>query len=178
MTDTHQDHLKFIFITCAVEEAFFNPVKKGMQDAAEMMGVKADFIGTEDVDLTEQAGMVTKAVADGYHGIALNIIDPEAFNGVVEEAMAKGVPVVAFNVDGTYGKGPHLSSITQDLYEAGRTLGKKAANVLPENVKILMTIHSKGISALEDRLRGIQEVLKEAKNATWKVVVTLSLIHI
>jgi simple sugar transport system substrate-binding protein len=172
MATTHHKKLRFIFITCAVGEAFFRPVKQGMADAARMMGVECDFIGTEDVDLKAQAGMVTQAVTDGYDGIALNIIDPEVFNGVVADAIAKGLPVVAFNVDGTYGKGPHLSSINQNLYAAGRTVGKQAASALPDNVKVLLTVHSEGISALEDRLRGIQDILKTERNATWKVVVT------
>jgi len=164
--------LKFVFISCAVNEAFYDPVKKGMRDAARLMGVSCTFIGTEDVDLEAQAGMVAAAVADGCDGIALNIIDAEAFNGVVADAMARGVPVVAFNVDGTYGKGPHLSSVNQNLYEAGRTVGARAAADLPRNPGILMTVHSEGISALEDRLRGMQEVLKKERGASWEILVT------
>jgi simple sugar transport system substrate-binding protein len=172
MQKSQKEKLRFVFITCAVGEAFYTPVKKGMMDAAELMGVTSDFIGTEDVDLKVQAGMVTRAVADGYHGIALNIIDAEAFIHVIADAMTKRVPVVAFNVDATYGKGPHLSAINQNLYEAGRTVGRNAARVLPAHVKALMTVHSEGISALEDRLRGIQDVLKEERHASWKVIVT------
>jgi simple sugar transport system substrate-binding protein len=166
------DKLKFVFISCAVNEAFYDPVKKGMRDAAGLMDVSCEFIGTEDVDLKAQAEMVTRAVAEGCDGIALNVIDAQAFNGVVADAMAKGVPVVAFNVDGTYGKGPHLSSINQNLYEAGRTVGTRAAAALPENATILMTVHSEGISALEDRLRGMRDVLKKEINAAWETVVT------
>lgn len=164
--------MKFIFITCSVGEAFFNPVKKGMKDAADLMGVACDFTGTEDVDLEAQADMVRKAVAEGYDGIALNIIHAEAFNAVMAEALAAGVPVVGFNVDGTHGKGPHLSAVHQDLYQAGRTVGGLAAAALPDNVKVLMTVHSEGISALEDRLRGMQEVLREKRQARWKILVT------
>jgi simple sugar transport system substrate-binding protein len=169
---TPSGRLRFLFISCAVDEAFYDPVKKGVRDAAALMDVSAEFVGTEDVDLNAQAAMVAKAVADGYDGIALNVIDAKAFNGVVADAMAAGVPVVAFNVDGTYGRGPHLSSINQNLYEAGRTAGARAAAGLPDRVRVLMTVHSEGISALEDRLRGLQDVLKERKAATWEILVT------
>jgi simple sugar transport system substrate-binding protein len=164
--------MKFIFITCAAGEAFFNPVKKGMNDAAALMGVTCDFTGTEDVDIEAQAEMVRQAVADRYDGIALSVIHAEAFNNVISEALAVGVPVVAFNTDGTYGKGPHLGAVHQDLFQAGRTLGMRVAEILPSNVKVLMTVHSEGISALEDRLRGIQEVLWEKRKASWKCLVT------
>lgn len=164
--------LRFLFITCSVGEDFFRPVQTGMRDAAALLGVDCEFIGTEDVDLAAQVGMVRKAVADGYDGLALNIIHPTAFNPAVAEARQAGIPVVAFNVDATYGRGPQLSAIHQDLHKAGRSVGERAAAALPDGVKVLMTVHSEGISALADRLRGIQEVLREKRNARWTVIVT------
>ena len=164
--------LKLRFITCAVDEAFFNTIKQGMRDAADMMGVEAEFTGVEGVDLEAQADMVREAVAAGCDGIALNIIHATAFDEVMREALDKGVPVVAFNVDGTYGNGPHLSSVNQDLYGAGRTLGERAAEYLTDGAKVLITMHDEGISALEDRARGIQEVIAETRQATWDTVVT------
>jgi simple sugar transport system substrate-binding protein len=163
--------LRFVFITTCAAEDFFKPVQKGMRDAAARMGVECTFTGTPEVDIKAQAEMVRKAVAERYDGIALNIIDPVAFDDVVREAMSKGVPVVAFNVDDNKTPNARLSGVCQDLYKAGRIVGEKAAVFIPDNSRILMTVHSDGISALEDRLRGEQDVLK-AKGVTWKRVVT------
>ncbi len=163
--------LRFIFITTCVGEDFFKPVKKGMNDAAGLMNVECDFVGTEEVDLEAQAQMVRKAVADGYDGVALNIIDATAFDEVVREAIDSGVPVVAFNVDDNKTDNRRLSAVCQDLYEAGRTLGKNIEALIRPDSKVLMTVHSDGISALEDRLRGIQNVI-EKKSVTWKVITT------
>ena len=147
------------------------PVKKGMHDAAKMMDVDCDFIGTKDVDLPEQAKMVRQAVADGYDGIAVNLIDPEAFDDVVADAIAKGVPVVGFNVDDNSTPNARLASVNQRLYEAGRKVGEHALPDIPAGAHVLMTKHDDGVSALEDRLRGIQDVLKK-KNITWTTVIT------
>lgn len=166
-----QERLRFIFITTCVEEDFFKPVQRGMREAAEMMDVECTFTGTKGVDLQSQASMVRKAVADGYDGVALNIIDPVAFDGVVREAIDNGVPVVSFNIDDNNTPNARLSAVCQNFYEAGRTLGREAAKFIPDNSKILMTIHSEGISALNDRLRGAQDVLME-KGIMWKVVVS------
>jgi simple sugar transport system substrate-binding protein len=163
--------LRFAFITCAVDARFFEPVRKGMNDAARMMGVECDFLGTEGVDVAAQAAMVRQAVAYGYDGIALNIIDPEAFDDVVRETIAKGVPVVAFNVDDHATPNARLSSVNQRLYEAGQTLAERLLPLVPENAHILMTMHDEGVSALEDRLRGEQMILKK-KNVRWTVLVT------
>jgi simple sugar transport system substrate-binding protein len=163
--------LRFAFITTCVDEDFFNPVKKGVRDAAVQMNVQCTFTGTPEVDLKAQAEMVRKALADRYDGIALNIIDPVAFDEVVREAVGKGVPVVAFNVDDNRTPNARLSAVCQDLYKAGRIVGENAAAFVPDNSTILMTVHSDGISALEDRLRGEQDVLK-TRGVTWKRVVT------
>jgi len=163
--------LRLIFITCAVHQKFFTPLKKGMHDAAEMMGVECTFTGTPGVDTRVQAEMVRKAVADGYDGIALNIIDPAAFDEVIEEAVSQGIPVVAFNVDDHATPNARLSAVCQQLYQAGVTCGRHAAAWIPDNSHILMTQHDRGVSALDDRLRGEQDALRE-KGVRWTVVTT------
>ncbi|NLT78623.1 MAG: substrate-binding domain-containing protein [Planctomycetes bacterium] len=163
--------LRLAFITCAVDAKFFEPVKKGMRDASEMMGVQADFLGTEGVDIPAQVEMVRQAIKAGYHGIALNIIDPEAFDDVIQEAIDGGVPVVAFNVDDHASPNARLSSVNQRLYEAGRSLASELLPEIPKNTHVLMTMHDEGVSALEDRLRGLQDVLG-AKGVRWTVIVT------
>ena len=163
--------LRFVFITTCRDEAFFGPVKKGMEDAAKAMGVECKFTGTEGVDLKAQAAMVRQAVADGYDGIALNLIDPEAFDEVVQEAIDRGVPVVAFNVDDHRTPNARLSAVVQRFDHAGETLGRRAAAFVPKASHVLMTLHDEGISALEERLASAQAVLAK-KNVTWTVVVT------
>jgi len=167
----NQKPLRFIFITTCVGEDFFKPVKKGMNDAAGLMNVECDFVGTEEVDTESQAQMVRKAVADGYDGIALNIIHPTAFDEVVREAIAGGVAVVAFNVDDAKTNNSRLSAVCQNLYQAGRTLGENASRFISKGSEILITVHSEGISALEDRMGGMQDVLKK-KSVTWQVIAT------
>jgi simple sugar transport system substrate-binding protein len=163
--------LRLAFITCAVNSKFFEPVKKGVSDAAEMMGVSCDFLGTEGIDVETQAEMVRQAVADGYDGIALNLIDPVAFDAVTQEAIDAGIPVVGFNVDDHATPNARLSSVNQQLYEAGRRLAEHVAPFIPSGSHVLMTMHDEGVSALEDRLRGQQDVLK-AKGVTWTTIVT------
>ena len=127
--------LRFIFIAPVIHEEFFLPVRKGMADAAKMMGVEAVFTGTEGVDAKAQATMVTKAVEDGYDGIAVDIIDPVAFDEAVKSALDKGMPVVAFNTDDSNSPNARLSTVSQNLYQAGRTVGAEALKFIPPNSK-------------------------------------------
>ncbi|MFC1635433.1 substrate-binding domain-containing protein [Planctomycetota bacterium] len=163
--------LRLAFITCAEDAKFFEPVKKGMNDAARIMGVECDFLGTKGVDVKAQVELVRLAVANGYDGIALNIIDPRAFDEVVRKAIEEGVPVVAFNVDDHLTPNARLSSVNQKLFEAGEALAGHLLPHIPNNAHILMTMHDEGVSALEDRLRGEQMILMK-KNVRWTVLVT------
>lgn len=152
--------LRFAFVTTCKDEAFFNPVKKGIADAARMMNAKCEWMGTEEVDLPAQARMVEEAINAGYDGIAVDMIDPEAFNGVAALAAQKGIPLVSFNTDAPNAR---LSTVAQNLYEAGVTAGKAASGSIKPGSRVLITKHSAGVSALDDRARGIQDALKEKK---------------
>lgn len=163
--------LKLVFITTCVDEDFFKPVIKGMNDAAQLMNVECSFIGTKEVDVNEQAKMVTEAIKNGADGIALNIIDPVAFDKVVEKSIKNGVPVVAFNVDDNKTPNARLSRVCQNLFVAGEELGKKVADQIPAGSTLLVTMHSEGISALEDRRDGIKKAL-EHKNIKWVETIT------
>lgn len=166
--------LNFVFITCLVDEQFFMPVKKGMSDAARMLDVDCRFTGTKGVDVPAQAELVRQAIRDRVDGIALNIIDPIGFDSVIEEAALAGIPLVAFNIDDPSSPNKRLSSVNQQLYHAGKTLGQKAAGFIPDGSEILMTMHDEGVSALEDRLRGAQDGLVEAGKTgiSWRIVIT------
>ncbi len=163
--------LRLAFITCAVDQKFFDPVKQGMRDAAAAMNVECDFLGTPGVDVPAQIKMVRQAVADGYDGIALNIIDAEAFDEVVAETIAKGVPVVSFNVDDHATPNARLASVSQQFEAAGKKLAALALPEIPQGAHILMTKHDEGVSALDERSRGIQEGLK-SRGVTWTTVIT------
>lgn len=177
-TPTESEKLKFIFITCIVDEVFFEPLKKGMEDAARSMDVECTFTGTPGVDIVAQAEMVRQAIRDGYDGIALNIIDPEGFDEVTKEAAEAGIPLVAFNIDDHATPNARLSSVSQSFYEAGMNMGIEAAKFIPDGSEILMCMHDEGVSALDDRLLGAQDGLKEAglENIKWKVLITGSLV--
>ena len=109
--------LRLIFIAPVIHEDFFLPVQKGMRDAAKVMGVSATFTGTEGIDTKAQAAMIARAVKDGYDGIAVDIIDTADFDKPIAEAIAAGVPVVAFNTDDTT-QNARLSTVSQNLYRA------------------------------------------------------------
>lgn len=166
-----QKKLKLAFVTCFVDQAFFVPVKKGMNDAARLMDVDCDFLGTPGVDFSGQAEIARQALADGYDGLAFNLIDNKAFDPIVAEAAKQGVPVIAFNVDDSTTENARLAAVSQKFYEAGQSLAKHVISDIPKDSHILMTKHDENVSALEERLQGMQDVLKE-KGIRWTTITT------
>ncbi|MDR0835467.1 MAG: substrate-binding domain-containing protein, partial [Tannerella sp.] len=160
---------KYIYITAFIEEEFFIEVKKGMTDAASLLGVNCVFTGTKDADIPALNGMIKKAIEEQYDGIALNIFSPGIYDDVIKEANAANIPVIAFNIDD-----PHsgrLAGVQQNFYSAGKRLGEKTLPHLQENDSILIALHDKGVSALDDRAKGIVEALK-TKNVHIKYIIT------
>ena len=163
--------LNIRFITLCVGEDFFRIVKNGIRDASALMNADCSFVGTEDVDFPQQVKMVEEAIENGVDGIALNLADSNAFAKVIRKAAEAGIPVVAFNIDASEGKAEILGSVRQDVYAAGKILGQKSAERITQGSKLLATMHSDGVSALEARLKGIQESLVQ-KGSSWNVLTT------
>lgn len=161
--------IKFIAHCAGIE--FFHPVKRGMTEAAALFGAQTEFTGTEEIEVDRQVEMMREATAEGYDGLAITITDPEKFRQPVQEALRRSIPVIAFNCDASGGAAGHLSLIAQDLYQAGRRLAARASKKLRNQARILLTLHSTGASALEERRRGIQDGLKNF-DPRWQMVIT------
>lgn len=162
---------RFVFITPFIEEDFFVTVKRGIRDAEKLFGVDVKFTGTRDADVPELKRLVERYRDENYDGIALSLCHPTEFNQTVDSVLARGVPVVAFNIDSRDSGNRRMSSICQNLFEAGRTLGIAALPHLSIGASVLMTMHDEGIAALEERLAGELDIIS-VKQVKSTVLVT------
>jgi simple sugar transport system substrate-binding protein len=161
--------MKFIYITPFVNEDFFINVKKGMNDAAGLLRVSCEFTGTPETDSAALNQMVRQAIEERYDGIALNITSQGLFTEVIKEAKEAGIPAVAFNIDDP--SSGRLAGVQQNFYKAGKILGERALSHIKENAKVIITLHDAGVSALDERARGISDVIK-AKNVKIETIVS------
>jgi simple sugar transport system substrate-binding protein len=161
--------MKFIYITAFVNEEFFIEVKKGMNDAAYMLGVNCTFTGTPDADVDTLNRMVRQAIQEKYDGIAVDIFSPGVFTDVIKEAKDAGIPVVTFNIDDP-GSG-RLAGVQQNFYRAGKNLGERALPRIQANSTVIVAMHDEGVSALDERGQGISDAIA-SKNVTIKTIIT------
>ncbi len=162
---------RFVYISHCRDIEFFDPVKEGMNDAAELLEVEISFIGTDDIDIDGQKALLQNAIADGVDGIATTVTHETAFDDLIGGALEHHIPVVCFNTDASGGQGKQLASLVQDTYAAGVRLGNFMADRMESGAKALITLHSDGIDCLESRKKGIMDGLAE-KNVEWSFITT------
>ncbi len=160
---------KFVVVAHNVAVPFWAPVRKGAEDAAAMLNVEVQFTGPTDFNLPRQRDILQAAIASGVDGIATTMPDTEAFDDIVQEALAAGIPILAFNADDDNGR---LAYIGQDNYEAGRAMGRNIIELLPDGGHLLLTLHTAGHLSLEERMAGLRETLDAAGNFTYDVIAT------
>jgi len=162
---------KFVFVSHCKDIEFFNPVKVGMEDAARMLGVDVSFIGTKDIDIVEQKLLLQNVINEKVDGIALAVTHETEFDPLIEQALAKNLPLVCFNTDASNGQGKQLATLVQNTYLAGKRLGQFMAESINPGDKVLLTLHSDGIDSLESRKKGIMDGLSD-KNILWDFITT------
>ena len=162
--------LRFRLITIASDEELFHVVERGMRDAAAALNVDADLVGTPGFDIDDVIGMVRSAVHDGIDGIGLNVFHPTALAGIIAEASAAGVPVIAFNIDAAKTGSGNLSYIMQDFFAAGTALGQRAAASVADGERVIVAMHDDGVGALEERAAGIEAGLASRSVVATRVI--------
>ena len=108
--------LHFALIRQALEGEFLQMWQTGSQKQADLMGIKLTILG-KNMDNQAQADFVYQAINMKVDGIILDHGLPETLQKPAADAVAAGIPVVAFEVDVN---NPEINQITQDNYALGK----------------------------------------------------------
>ncbi len=76
-------------------DSFWDLIRKGAQAAADKDNIELRY--SNDPEAPNQANLVQTAIDSGVNGIALTLAKPDAMAPAVKAAIAKDIPVVAFN---------------------------------------------------------------------------------
>ncbi|HVV10318.1 sugar ABC transporter substrate-binding protein [Amycolatopsis sp.] len=151
---------RFTFINHVTTNSFFVPTKSGMTDAAKLLGLPdPQWTGSTEGNVSEMANAFSTAVNGGVDGIAIALTDNNAFVEPTKAALAKGIPVIAYNATAP-GNYP-LTYVGQDLYQSGFLMGQRIAKDVTSGL-ILVGISQPGGNNVQPRLDGITDALKQA----------------
>lgn len=165
---------KFVFVCHVTTNPFFTPTQYGAEDACKLLGIQYQWTGSVNSVVAEMVDATNTAVSAKADGIALAVVDKDAFRGPVDQALDAGIPVVSFNADGAPGDPGtnRLAYIGQGLYESGYELGRRALTQL-DSGDVAGFIATPGQLNIQPRIDGAQQAFKDSgKPVTFTPVAT------
>lgn len=149
---------------------FFAPVQKGFENFAAVMGWDAQFTGPPAQDIPATVDMQANALNSKPAGVIFTRADNSAFDANIERAKSEGIPIVLSNVASEGFEKFQIGFVGQKFVEAGRVCGNEIARYAKERTGktsgvIIGGNFAPGNSALEERIQGIEEGVKEYNQA-------------
>src|SRR3954451_17093539 len=129
---------------------------------AKYPDVSTEYISTNNYSVQEHVRLLEQAIATRPDGIAVPIVDADAFEGPLRKAIEMGIPVVAFNIPDGRPEGeriPYLTYVGGDEYLTGKRLGQYAleqveAGVIPKPTSVVCAVHDAAHQGLKKRCAG------------------------
>lgn len=165
------DPLNIAFtIHSSASNTFWQAVKKGFDDACGKVQANCQMIFTQtEGSIEQQAANMQAAMARKPDAIITSIVDDKAFNSIIADARAKGIIVIAANVDHTKGAAGNARQafIGQGFIAAGYSLAKAQSENFPKDgpINVLVGISAPGQNWSEQRGAGVMKFMDEFKAA-------------
>jgi simple sugar transport system substrate-binding protein len=157
-----QKPYKFTFVNHVTTNPFFTPTQYGIEDACTFLGCSYQWTGSETSNVAEMTSAMDTAIAAKVDGIAVCLVDAEAFNKPTEDALSIGIPVIGYNADTT--GNARLSYVGQSLYQSGYNIAQKWLPMVKSGGKVMLSIATPGSLNLQPRLDGYIQAIKDAGN--------------
>lgn len=135
-------------------DSFWDLVRKGAETAAKKDNLELRY--SNDPEAPNQANLVQTAVDSGVRGVVVTLAKPEAMRIAVQNAEAKGIPVVAVNAGMDAWKSMGVKEFFgQDDKVAGEGAGERLN--ADGAKKVLCVVHEQGNVGHESRCAGVRQ---------------------
>jgi simple sugar transport system substrate-binding protein len=152
----------FVFINHVTTNPFFVPTQYGIEDAQALLGTTSQWTGSEDSVVQDMVNEMDIAISGGADGIAVAVVDPEAFNDPIQNALDQGIPVIAYNANGKGpGTNPALAYVGQDLFQSGVEMGKRIVEIVDEGL-VALFIATPGQLNIQPRIDGAKQAIEDS----------------
>lgn len=152
----NDEYYLFLFVS-GVE--FWKPCIAGFMDAGADYGVKTVITGTPKYDVNEAITVFEQLVSKKPKGIAVAVINDEAFVDPINKAVAAGIEIVTFNADSPLSN--RSSFVGPDNYAQGQLTADEMAKLIGGKGEVAI-ITVPGQSNHEALSKGYQDRIKEA----------------
>jgi simple sugar transport system substrate-binding protein len=155
---------KFVFVCHVTTNPFFTPTQYGAQDACALLNCEFQWTGSKDSIVAEMVNATNTAISSKADGIALAVVDKNAFKAPVDQALSAGIPVVSYNADGAKDDPGtnRLAYIGQGLYDSGFQLGQRAIASGLTSGDVAGFIATPGQLNIQPRIDGASDAIKQS----------------
>lgn len=169
---------KFAFVNHVTTNPFFTATQYGAADACSLLGCSYLWTGSQNSNVSEMVRAVQSAINNKVQGIAVCIVDAHAFDEPIAQAIAAGIPVVAYNADAPPGsKDARMAYVGQDLFVSGQKMGQKIVDAVPQGGHVALFIATPGSLNIQPRIDGaIDTIKKSGKGITYEQVASGALV--
>src|SRR5919109_600405 len=155
---------RFVFVCHVTTNPFFTPTQYGAQDACALLNCEFQWTGSKSSIVAEMVNATKTAISAKADGIALAVVDKNAFKAPVDQALAAGIPVVSYNADGAKDDPgtSRLAYIGQGLYDSGFQLGQRALASGLASGDVVGFIATPGALNIQPRIDGASDAIKQS----------------
>lgn len=123
------DGERFVLVSHAPDsDSWWNTIKNGLALAGEQVGAEVEYRNPPTGDIADMARIIEQTAASNPDGIITTLADPDVLSGPIQNAVAKGVPVIIIN-SGTPEQAADVGALMyvgQPEYDAGLAAGQRA----------------------------------------------------
>jgi simple sugar transport system substrate-binding protein len=153
---------KWVFVNHVTTNPFFVPTQYGIEDAGAIFNTANQWTGSENSVVSEMVSAMNTAIASKADGIAVCLIDTNAFNEPTKKALDAGIPVIAYNADVPPGNpNERLAYIGQDLFASGQKMGERIVELIPSG-DVVGFIATPGSLNIQPRIDGAKQAIKDS----------------
>src|SRR5260221_4970590 len=113
-----------------LSDPFGVEIERGAQEEAKKLGLKCAVLGPNAAEEAEQIRMMRDLITKGTDGIAVSCLNGEAMTGPINDAHAKGIPVVTLDSDSA--KSERQCYIGTNNYQAGVEAGETLPQIIAQ----------------------------------------------
>jgi ribose transport system substrate-binding protein len=147
---------RFVFITNG-SSPFWDAARKGLDDAGREFDVEVEMIRNDGSTEGQIRRLEQVGAQRDLRGVMVSVLEPNA-SGIIDQMKslrAKGVHVLTVDCDGQ--KEVREGYIGTNNLEAGRALGRAAAQLLPEGGKAVVFVGIRSAQNAQERINGFKE---------------------
>lgn len=150
---------KTFAVVFPIVHPFFEPIGVDAENYGKQNGWNVITNAPSSSNAQEQVEIMENLIAMKVDGIAIGPTDPSALVQTINKAVDSGIKVISFETDAPDSKS--MAYIGTDNYKAGRHMGAVITEKLNGEGEIVILTGLPTQLSLNERIRGIEEYLKE-----------------